>query len=235
MENKKFFECWKYIEKKAFSPGNKDRDIEGWLNCFVTFFYKIYEQGANFPNIRDKEKNKFCKELMFSSIGAKLDFIIYPEISKFSFHLKWKRNDIENLNLHFEYDSKYKCEWDYINEPKRYRMNPDFNKSELEDILEDMIKHPAVHCHVFSELWNKKEPDESENERKLDDFLHEIRISVPTKNPFLFLYQVSFQFLSIFGEQKKEKEFERLTGVIWKNKNNISISPGLLFGLKDKK
>lgn len=218
MDDKKFYECWKYIEKKAFKPENCSRDTKNtlkWLRCLLLFFQDFYEMENQYPGVSCDGVKYVCENFRLPFISC--TFSINVDLSGFSFSLKW-----DKTSLQFEYDARYKCEWDYINEPGRYRMNPDFNETELEFILENMIKHPAIHCHVFSELWNKTIPGDS---------LHEIRIGMPTKNPFLFLYQLSFQFLSIFGEQKKEKEFERLTGIIWEKKDEISISPGDLFDL----
>lgn len=220
-DNKKFFNCWKYIEKIAFSPvGSKD--IEGWLNCFMKFFYTIYEQETYFPNIFDKEKKKFSKEFTFSPIDTTFKFVINPDISAFSFQLNWERNNPDYPNLLYEYDSEYHCEWDYINESNTFQKKLDFNEEDLECILHHMIFHPAIHCHIFSELWTKNISAASH---------HDIRIGMLTKNPFLFLYQVSFQFLSIIEERKKQAELKRLAKVIWENRNNRPISPGLLFSL----
>ncbi|MCX6582417.1 MAG: hypothetical protein NT166_19775 [Candidatus Aminicenantes bacterium] len=220
MDSKKFYECWKYIEKRAFSPGPKD--IERWLNCFVTFFYTIYERGTNFPKTRDKGENKFCSELIFSSIDTRLKFSIKPanNIPNFSVELKWGKNNSDKANLQFEYDSSFQCEWDYINESKICQKDKSFNEGELNIILNNMIVHPAIHCHMDGEILKEIFP-------RTD--IHEIRLGMPTTNPFLFLYQVSFQFLSIIEERKKQAELKRLAGVIWENKDKMSISPGILF------
>lgn len=215
MDSKKFYECWKYIEKRAFSPGPKD--IERWLNQFVIFFYEIYQLEMCIPKTFDKEKKKYSKEFTFMPIGTKFKFVINSDISAFSFQLNWERNNPDYPNLLYEYDSEYHCEWDYLDVPK---ITPVANEKDLEPILEHMIFHPAIHCHIFSELWDKNISTAA---------LHDIRIGMPTKNPFLFLYQVSFQFLSIIEERKKQAELKRLAGVIWENKDKMSISPGILF------
>jgi hypothetical protein len=223
MDNETFYKCWKYIEKKAFFPGDS-KDINVWLDRFVLFFYNIYELGTCIPNTFDKKENKFSKEITFIHLNTRFKFIIKPDISSFSLELKWEENNSDQSNLHYEYDSKYRCEWDYLyHEPKRNKKNPNFSESELKYILEHMIVHPAIHCHVFNEQWKDKIASGS---------LHEIRLGMPTTNPFLFLYQVSFQFLSAIAEQKKENELKRLTKVIWDNKDKMSISPGLLFSPK---
>ncbi len=229
MDNTKFYQCWKYIEKIAFTPGFREADIRLWLDRFVRFFFKTFYGAENyFPNTFDRRENKFTKEFTFERIYTKFKFIINPGISSFSFQLKWEKSSDDKPNLHYEYDSKFRCEWDYLyHEPKKSQKNPDFNKSELEDILRNIIDHPAVHCHILNELWRK-----SLLAYDNDIDIHEIRLGMPTTNPFLFLYQVTFQFLSIIGEQKKQEELKRLTKVLWENKNKMPISAGVLFSLK---
>lgn len=223
-DNKKFFNCWKYIEKIAFSPGGP-KDIEKWLNCFVTFLYTIYERGTAIPKTRNKGEYKFFGELNLSTndtIDTRLKFSIKPanDIPNFSVELKWEKKNSDKASLQFEYDSSFQCEWNYINDPKRYQIDKDFNETELNCILGNMIAHPAIHCHMDDEILKEVFP-------KTD--IHEIRLGMPTTNPFFFLYQVSFQFLSIIEERKKQAELKRLAKVIWENRDKTPISPGILF------
>jgi len=224
MDNTKFYECWKYIEKRAFYPRSR-HDIKDWLYCFMKFFYNIYEQAKYFPGPFNKPENEDYRELIFPRIHTRLKFIIklVNNIPNFSVQLKWGKKYPDKANLQFEYDSDFQCEWNYVNESKKIIKKPDFNECELDFILKNMIVHPAVHCHIFNESWVNKNIS--------PNVLHEIRLRIPTTNPFLFLYQVSFQFLSIIGESKKDEELKRLTRVILENKNKDSLKPGKLFSL----
>lgn len=215
--SKDFHKFWNYIERKAFRPSKK-KEIKKWLRCFVLFFNKVFETGDSYPKIKE-EKNKFLHEIVFELLDVTCSFDILVDLSKFSFDIKWK-----DTGLQFGYDRRYTCEFDYLDEHCRDKRS-DFSKEELEKVLESKIHHPALHYHIKGKIFNKIQGEEI-------DFPHEIRIGLATKNPFLFLYQVSYQFLYVFGDDKKQQELQRLAAVIFENKERkMEISPGVLFGI----
>lgn len=216
MDSKDFYRFWNYIEKRAFLPG-VEKEIGKWLRNFNTFFDKLYERECAFVKIKP-EKGKFCHKIAFDPLGITCDFVIFIDLPKFSFTLKWRQSSQEfgnECSLQFEYDGKYFCEFDYLEEHCR-EMSNDFSEEELENVLRNKIDHPALHYHI-KDVKNS--------------FPHDIRIAAAAKNPFLLLYQAAYQFLHFFGDEKKQQELKRLTNVIFKNKDQMPIASGILFGI----
>ena len=219
IDSKQFLQIWNFINFIAFPPKNSDSDIKGWLNCCGDFFTKLFELEPSF-NKKDrcrKKSTSFCGTIKAQKLGdAFLKYRIERDLSEFHIEIQWQNNCYL-----FEYDSRYICEFDYL-EKHGNEHETAFERNELEKVLRNKIDHPAIHLHI-----------------KKNNFPHDIRIGTATKNPFLFLYQVSYQFLALMGEDtgktKKDDELKRLTDVIDENKNNKDqIGPGTLFGLGGK-
>lgn len=217
MNSKDFFRFWNYIETRAFSPQSK-KEVEKWLSNFTIFFNRIYEKVEKWGKIKP-ENNKFIYRLKFEPLDISCEYCIEIDLSKFSFLIELNGTDVQ-----FEYDSRYICEFDYLDEHcKKEEISHEFSGKELEELIEHKIKHPALHYHIKKKVSYKKQ-------NKQTNFPHDIRITAAIKNPFLFLYQLSFQFLWIFKEgQKQQNELKRLTTVILENKNQMTIPPGILF------
>lgn len=227
MNSKDFYRFWNYIETRAFSPQN-EKEVSSWLSNFAMFFNKLYEKNESFVKIRSKG-NKFVSELLFDSFHITCKYTIEADISKFSFLIEWN-----GTAVHFEYDSQYLCELDYLDDHcKKEELSNKFTPEELEQILENKIMHPALHYHFKTIVPGENQDNEI-------DFPHDIRITAATKNPFLFLYQLSFQFLWFLEKgqkqkgqkkkgQKQEKELKRIMTAIFENKSDMEIAPGTLF------
>lgn len=202
-----FYKYWNYIERTAFRPA-KEKDIKKWLRRFLLFFYKALEIEDNkgFPAII-KDGTGLRSKVEHPLIPC--DFRISADGAKFSFEITW-----EGSGIQFEYDKQYTCELDYLEEYCK-TISPDFNKKDLEKILEYKIEHPAIHCHIKGQEIS---------------FPHGIRLGPVTKNPFLFLYQYAFQLLLFLGEEKRREEFKRLKNVIFENREKMEMGPGVLFG-----
>jgi hypothetical protein len=110
---------------------------------------------------------------------------------------------------------RYDDEFDYLREHCQESSN-EFTLKQLEEVLRCKILHPALHYHI--------------KDQKID-IPHDIRIAAAARNPFLFLYQFSFQFLLIFGNSNKQQELNRLITIISEYKNKMTIPPGILFGI----
>ena len=167
------------------------------------------------------KNNTFIYILKFEPLDISCEYRIEIDLSKFSFHIK-----LNGTAVQFEYDNRYVCEFDYLDEHcKKEEISHEFTREELEEILKNKIKHPALHYHFKTNVSHKMQDEEI-------DISDDIRITAAVNNPFLFLYQLSFQFLWIFGKgQKQQHELKRLTDVILENKNQITISPGILFAI----
>ncbi len=223
---------WKTIERIAFNPKG-DTDLKKWLLQYFKFFRELREQSI------DNDKPRGTKYVI------EIDNLIMITFDK-SFDLpKFKIEFTQNeTNWIYEFDNKYLSELDIIdlfikdfekqktNEGnKKQSNNKQFinkniiteisnftiSKKNIEDVLKSMIEHPAIHVH-------------------LENISHEIRIGFNTKNPFLFLYHVAFQFSDYKNDFRnsvlKQSEFNRLVDIIERNINESTISSGVLFGLK---
>jgi hypothetical protein len=219
MNSKDFYQYWNYIEKRAFLPTEKK--VRGWLRNFELSFNKIFEVPDRFPRI-SKENKRLTHKIEFKLLNITCEYRIETDFSKFSFLIDWKKAAIQ-----LEYDKQYFCEFDYLDEHCPEKSN-NFSKKELEEVLKSKIWHPALHYHIKGSVCDKMKEKEV-------DFPHDIRIGTAVKNPLLFLYQLSFQFLGVLeeanGEAKKQKEFERLVTVILENKNEMEIPSKMLFGI----
>jgi hypothetical protein len=219
MNSKDFYRFWNYIETRAFSP-KSEKEVEKWLSNFTQFFDRIYEKGEKWVNMKP-ENNKFIYELKFEPVNIYCKYCIEIDLSKFSFDIKLNGSAVQ-----FGYDRRYVCEFDYLDDHcKKEEISNEFTREELEEILKNKIKHPALHYHIKKEV-----PDKTQDKKK--DFPHDIRITAAIKNPFLFLYQLSFQILLILEKsQKQQDELKRLTKVILENKDRMTIRPGKLFDI----
>jgi hypothetical protein len=217
MNSKDFYRFWNYIEMRAFSPQSK-KEVGKWLSNFAMFLVRLYGKREKWVKVRPTD-NKFADVLIFDPLNISCKYSIEIDLSKFSFFIEWN-----GIAVQFEYNNQYVCEFDYLDEHcKKEEISREFTKKELEEILKNKIKHPALHYHFKTKVSDKKQ------EKKID-FPHTIRITATVKNPFLFLYQLSFQFLWIFGKgQKQQYELKRLTKVILENKDQMTIPPGILF------
>lgn len=226
MNSKEFYTYWNYIESRAFSPDTSDGGIRSWLRCFGKFFNKLFETGERCHQI-PKENNTYIYIIKFPKlkINMSCECRIRIGLSKFSFTINWNNSAVQ-----FEYDNRYKCEFDYLDD-KKSKKDPsnEFSRDELKEVLKNKIVHPALHCHIKGKISVKENSEEEEI-----DFPHDIRIGTAGKNPFLFLYQLAYQFLALFGEEagkkKKERELNRLVEVIYENREKAKISPDTLLG-----
>lgn len=224
MDSKNFVQFWNYVEKRAFMPAD-NKEIESWFWCFMKFFNKIFEGRDVFSEVKkksdfypefNKEGNQFIYEFIFTPLDITCECRIKKRISGFTFLISW-----QGIDLQFEYDKKNFCEFDYLNE--HCELSNKFDEDQLKTVLENKICHPAIHFHIKGKTTGHTKEE--------SDFPHDIRIGPATKNPFFFLYQLHYQFLYIYGD-KKERELNRLNTVIFNNKEEIDISPGVLFGVK---
>ncbi len=142
---------------------------------------------------------------------------INDDLSGFSFKITLLEQTVS-----FDYSNRDFCEFDYLH--KHYdEKAKNINKKDLVEVLKQKIVHPAIHLHLTDD----------------DDSLHEIRLGVATKNPFVFLYQFVFQMIA---EKKNEStrlerydnsplkkiELNRLADLIGEEIENGRISPGKL-------
>jgi hypothetical protein len=213
MDSKTYYEIWNRVERAAFIP--EPKKVKGWLTNLNLFFNKIVGK----PNLSwPKSKNgKINYTLNYDSMNLVCQYEINEDLSGFSFKITLLEQTVS-----FDYSNRDFCEFDYLH--KHYdEKAKNINKKNLVEVLKQKIVHPAIHLHLTDD----------------DDPLHEIRLGVATKNPFVFLYQFVFQMiaekknestrLERYGNSPlKEIEINRLADLIGEETENGRISPGKL-------
>ncbi len=171
MDSKVYYEIWNRVERAAFMPEPKKKHMRKWLVAFDSFFNRIFEK----PNMKypKYENGKFSHSISYEPGCIKFNFEIKEDYSGFSFRVKY----IEQTII-FEYNNREACEFDYLFKYCDEKAGT-IEKETLIEVLKQKIDHPAVHLHI------------SDN-----DSLHEIRLGIATKNPFVFLYQFAFQLIA---------------------------------------
>ena len=152
----------------------------------------------------------------YDSMNLVCQYKINKDLSGFSFKISLLEQTVS-----FEYSNREFCEFDYLH--KHYdKKVKNINREDLVDVLKQKIVHPAIHLHLTD-----------------DESLHEIRLGVATKNPFVFLYQFAFQMIAenkkegirparYEKSQLKKDELNRLADLIGEEIDNGRISPGKL-------
>ncbi len=203
---------WTVIERILFTPIS-DKDKKRWFKQYHKFALKLWEKEPEFPNRSDYE---FLLNERF-----KISFSTPFNLPKFSINI-----DYANAKQCFHYDNDFFSELDLTNifarevlsqsELRRIR-NVKLDRNDIEDILHNMIAHPAHHFHY-------------------EDISHYVRLGFNTRNPFLFLYHFAFQLCDyktdIRNSDKKQDEFARIVDIVEKNiANQDKVPSGELFGL----
>ena len=212
MDSTTYYEIWNRVERAAFMP--EPKKVKRWLTNLNSYFNKtVGKQNLSWL----KSKNgKINYTLNYDSMNLVCQYEIKEDLSEFSFKIT-----LLERTVCFDYSNREFCEFDYLY--KHYdKKAKNINKEDLVEVLKQKIAHPSIHLHLTD-----------------DKFLHEIRLGVATKNPFVFLYQFAFQMIA---ENKKESisperyeksplkkdELNRLADLIGEEIENGRISPGKL-------
>ncbi len=194
---------------KAFNPASTI-DKNSWISCYIKHILKINEFDSNFP-----KRNKLDIAIYFPAINITLQFNLAQKILSFKFY---KGENTKNENLIWSHDKDdnyyYPCLESQIS--KTLPISEDDTKR----ILDGLIFHPAVHQHLGNVVKQK-------DQALLDP--HEIRIGGGINNPFLFLFQIQYQFCLI--EEIRTSERQRIIDLFIEtiNDKEKSIPPGKLF------
>ena len=214
MDSTTYYEIWNRIERAAFMP--KPKEAKTWLTALNSFFNKTVGK----PNLKwngdDKKKGIFNDSMNYDSMNLVCQYKINKDLSGFSFKIS-----LLNQTVCFEYKDRELCEFDYLIEHCDNRAQ-NINNQDLAEVIKQKIVHPAIHLHLTK-----------------DDELHEIRLGVATKNPFVFLYQFAFQMIAekdgentriqrYNNSPRKQQEINRLADLIGEEIENGRISPGKL-------
>ena len=215
MDSKTYYEIWNRIERAAFMP--EPKKVKKWLTALNSFFNKtVGKPNLSWPK---SEKGKINYTLNCDSMNLECESKINKDLSGFSFKITLLEQAVS-----FDYSNRDFCEFDYLAEHCDKRAEK-INKEDLVEALKQKIAHPAIHLHLTD-----------------DKALHEIRLGVATKNPFVFLYQFVFQMIAekknegatpgrYANSPLKEIELNRLADLIGEEIENGRISPGKLLGI----
>ena len=215
MDSKAYYEIWNRIERAAFVPD--ENRVGNWLTAYNSFLNRI--TGKQDSKWLKKRNGKFRHSLNYKPLDLQWKYEISRDFSGFSFRITQK-----DQTFLFEYSNKEYCEFDYLIEHCDNRAQ-NINHQDLTEVIKQKIVHPAIHLHLTN-----------------DEELHEIRLGVATKNPFVFLYQFAFQMIAekdgedtlirrYSNSPQKQQEINRLADLIGEEIDNGRISPGKLLGI----
>ncbi len=107
--------------------------------------------------------------------------------------------------------------FEFKNDPSPNIHVDEIAKDDLKEVIKNRIYHPALHTHL-------KRKDGK-------DYYHHLRFGFATNNPFVILYQVAFQIIEYQNRNSlvKEDEVDRLSEILFSNKDQPEISAGILF------
>lgn len=200
---------WKTIERIAFSP-KSEKDIKAWFKQYQKFVLQLWQRSpefhkSNIYTFEISDKTKILFRVPFDLPKFSIDFTLNETQQSFHYDNQYiSELDLEQI-FHYGLDKAFL---------KRLKAN-EINRNEIEIVLNSMIVHPANHVHF-------------------EQVSHNARIGFSTKNPFLFLYHLAFQFCDIENDfrnsELKQNEFNRLVEIIERNIKADTISSGVLFG-----
>jgi hypothetical protein len=220
---------WKTIERIAFSPRG-EKEIRDWLKQYASFIIKLKTGSReiikaknsiydlNLDNLKIRFSNcfnlpKFRIDLIQNEVVQYLEYdekyISEQEIADYFIQAVEKQKNIKGKptkqSINLFIDKQF------AKKVSEYRITT----NDIKIVLESMISHPAIHVH-------------------LEHISHEFRIGFNTKNPFLFLFHIAFQFCdlenNLHNSELKKNEFNRLVEIINRNIKADTISSGVLFG-----
>ncbi len=199
------------IERILFSPTGQ-KDIKNWFKQYHRFVLKLWGKPADFHTGRDY--------VFLLDNNFKISFSTPFDLPKFSIDI------VQNQTKQsFHYDNQYFSNLDLTDifhsgidsaELRRIKQIVP-SRADLENILHNMIAHPALHFHY-------------------EEISHFIRLGFNTKNPFMLLYHIAFQLCDyktdFRNSDSKKNEFNRLVDLVESNiRAQTAIASGVLFGL----
>ncbi len=211
---------WETIINLAFSPStHKDQDT--WLSCYSTSLPSFW--GIDDYPHRNGRRVTFENKLIDITYECLIE-----NCKKGVVEIFLKSSGNLNLMWNHDIDPKY---FQFPNGkvlPKKLPRCSNYLQvvdEEMQSILDGLIFHPAVHQHIDLHI-----PDIESNDCTHTSN-HDVRIGGGISNPFLFLFQLRYQFC--VKKQNRNKEQKRLVELFSseiKNKK-MSISAGKLFDI----
>jgi hypothetical protein len=214
-------DVWTWIEKKAFTPREKDR--ESWLRNFHYFLPTVWGIQRDW-NLPKKKDDWWSSDEIKSGSPLNIENLLLKPLRdadvgfSYSIHMSMKKFRIlicctEGL---FRFD--YALSDD----------NPQSKKIDIEHItqidieksFERNIAHTDVHIHL----------------QKIngEDFYNNIRFSSMSSNPFVVLYQIAYQLIDYtsYNSKMRNDEKQRIAKLIFDNRAELQINSRDLFSVK---
>ncbi|MFA6598104.1 MAG: hypothetical protein WCS69_10305 [Ignavibacteriaceae bacterium] len=210
-------EIWLKIIMLAFSPSKQD-DIFTWLSCYIRSIPKFWE--IEFSPARNPLNATIENQFINISYDYKIDSLSKSVINVFVHrssekYILWS-HDIDKSYYSLPSNSILSML------KSTSRNKEEIINEEIESVLDGLIFHPTVHQHIIDDNIFSAGASISN---------HEIRIGGCIDNPFLYLFQLRYQFCLLGSNRIEEKN--RLIGLfsrVLKKKSTIQISAGELFG-----
>ncbi|HMN17538.1 MAG TPA: hypothetical protein PKD03_07970 [Ignavibacteriaceae bacterium] len=214
---------WQKIIRLAFSPASSI-DNENWLNCCarsIPAFWGIPVQPTKNRGVYTFENPYLNLSYECSISGTSKGAIILQLELGTGKTLMWT-HDIDHKYYQFDVHKANLMD---------IKLKPFFKKLDkiVFDVLDGLIFHPTVHQHIDLHIPN---PAQNTNTNITN---HEVRVGGGISNPYLFLFQLRYQFCVVNLHRENEKT--RLKNLFIQElvSKTIKISPGKLFNLDGPK
>lgn len=205
---------WNHIERLAFKPASP-KNQKAWLSICGRSLHKLWECDPISSPLKHSLTN-----FDIPLLGIQWDYSIVNS-TKYDLSIKTSESILWTIHCDPRYETKP------VLAPAESYPNPRTNQQlehDLKKVLDGMIFHPRCHSHL-------KEIGSWATEKNLP-LLHEIRISSAEPNPFVFMFQLRYQFC-ITSKEKREEEKARLTTLFLDAiKNGRAVPPSCLFDFK---
>jgi len=206
---------WNQIERLAFKPSSS-ANKRTWLSMCGRSLHQLWECEPISSNLL------LTTCFAIPLLGLQLDYHIESS-TKYTLSIKTSEYILWTIHCDPSYEEK-----PVLSPSESYpnaRTNPHL-EHDVKKVLEGMIFHPRCHSHL-KEIGSWASDFEMNDAPS--DPLHEIRISSAEANPFLFMFQLRFQFC-ILPPNKRDEERNRLLTLFTEAiKTSQNIPPRDLF------
>jgi len=200
---------WQEVTRLGFSPIS-DKDKMRWLSQYgksLRDFWEIEEYPTKYD---DNELKVFHSALMIEYLIKKPIDVNKYAISLYYLSNTWELMWTHDVDLqYFSFpENSLLIKYGKIKKARR-----NVSSSHIENVLNGLLFHPAIHQHIQSPIDN-----------------HEIRIGGGIYNPFVFLFHLRYQLCPI--EDKRNTEKTRVINLfVDAIRNGKQVPAGNLFGL----
>ena len=199
---------WQDIIRLGFCPSST-KDQKSWLLQFGQSLKEFWETDS-YPNSPSENNGRICATIdCASALDLCLEYSVESR-TKFSvtfmYSLPLKGNDLMWVHDVDGGFFTFPAQLLLTDHGSREIAAGRFSNDDVEAVLDGLLVHPAVHLHIKSPIQN-----------------HEIRLGGGIDNPFLYLFQLRYQFCP--HQEKRQTERNRLvelfTEAIRSNSPNI--------------